>query len=191
MRFIRGTALVCGMFAILGIPAFAGPFVVFPQAGQFASPDGRYIVRSMEDQGAASEFRGTFRALWLTESLTGRSRKLCDYVGEAAVAWSKNNFLVITLYVSRKTSRAMIVSAENPERAQIIDVPALIRMVPPDMRAPLRENDHVFVEASLPEENILHLRVWGYGRHDPNGFRWACQYQVDASTITCGTRPAP
>ena len=191
MSLIRTTALVCGLLAILSIQASAGPFVVFPQAGQFASPDGHYIVRSMENQGQAGEFRGTFRALWLTESLTGRSRKLCDYVGEAAVAWSKNNFVVITLYVSKKTSRAMIVSAAGPAEAMIIDVPTLIRMVPPELRTPLRENNHVFVEASFLEENILHLRVWGYGRRDPNGFRWACQYEMSTAAISCGTLPTP
>ena len=191
MRFFRTIALVCGMLAILGIRASAGPFVVFPQAGEFASPDGHYVLRSVEDQGSAGEFRGTFRALWLTETLTGRSRKLCDYVGEAAVAWSKNNILLITVYVSKKTSRAMIVSAADHEEGMIIDVPALIQMVPPELRAPLRENDHVFVEASLLEENRLHLRVWGYGRHDPNGFHWACQYEIGSAKISCGARPAP
>lgn len=185
MRSWRLTLAVPVMVAILIFQAHANPFVVFPKAGELVSPDGRYAVRNEEHEGAASDFVGTFRSLWLIEVTTGRSRKLCDYIGVAAVAWSNNDFLVITQYLNKKTSRALVFSAAGPEDAVMLDKPTLIRLVPAELRATLRENDHVFVEGSRVEGETLHLRVWGYGQHDGNGFRWRCEYGLREGGVSC------
>jgi hypothetical protein len=165
--------------------AFASPFVVFPKASELISPDGRFAVRSVDTAGAASHFLGTFHSLWLFELSTGRSRKLCDYLGVASAAWSDHGFLVVTQYVGKRTSRALVFSAVSPADPITIDKATLIQLVPVDLRSPLRENDHIFIEGSRVEENTLHLSVWGYGQHDPNGFRYHCEYALREGTISC------
>jgi hypothetical protein len=167
------------------IATLASPFVVFPKASELISPDGRYAVRSVDSVGAASDFVGTFRSLWLYELPTGRSRKLCDYLGVASAAWSSNDVLVVTQYVGKRTSRALVFSAAVAQDAVMLDTATLIRLLPPELRPALRDNDHVFVEGSRVEQETLHLTVWGYGRHDPNGFRYRCEYTLREGTISC------
>jgi hypothetical protein len=43
----------------------------------------------------------------------------------------------------------------------------------------------VFVEGSRVEQDTLHLSVWGYGPHDPNGFRLRCEYSPREGAISC------
>lgn len=176
--------LVAGL-SVGALPTLASPFVVFPKATELVSPDGRFAVRSVDSAGTASDFVGTFRSLWLYELATGRSRKLCDYLGVASAAWSSNNFLVVTQYVGKRTSRALVFSAVTPQDPIMLDKATLIRLVPVELRPALRENDHVFVEGSRVEQETLHLTVWGYGQHDPNGFRYRCEYALREGTISC------
>ncbi len=173
------------MFAILISQAVAAPFVLFPKAKELASPDGRFIVRNAERKTAPNEFVGTSLSLWLVEKATGRARKLCDYIGVAAVAWSNSDFLVVTEYVGKRTSRALVFSAADAIDPVVLDQRTLLRLIPVDLRATLRENDHVFVEASHVAEQTLHLRVWGYGQHDPSGFRWHCEYVFREGAVSC------
>lgn len=185
MRRVWLMLVAAVMLTIVIVPAPANQFVVFPKAGELVSPDGRYVVRNEENGAAGSDFVGTFRSLWLIEVATGHSRKLCDYIGVAAVAWSNNDFLIITQYLNKKTSRALVFSAAGPEESVMLDKPTLIRLVPTELRATLRENDHVFVEGSRVVGETLHLRVWGYGQHDPNGFRWRCEYSLREGGVSC------
>ncbi len=171
--------------AMLCVETLAAPFLVFPKAGELVSPDGRFVVRNQERTASGSDFSGDFHSLWLIELATGRSRKLCDYLGVAAVAWSGNDFLVVTQYVSKKTSRALVFSTTGPEDPVILDQPTLTRLVSVELRPSLRENDHVFVEASRVGEGTLHLRVWGYGQHDIHGFRWLCEYALQQGAVSC------
>ena len=185
-RIAAGVVVVAA--ALCGVAA-AAPFVVFPQAGQLVSPDGRFAVRNVDREAPASDLVGTFHALWLTELATGRSRKLCDYLGLAAVAWSRNDFLVVTQYLSRRTSRALVFSAAQPDDPVVLDQPTLTRLVPVELRPALRDNNHVFIEASRLEDDTLYLQVWGYGQHDANGFRWHCQYALREGTVSCVEDP--
>jgi hypothetical protein len=181
-RIVLAGAVVC---AILITQAVAAPFVLFPMAKELASPDGRFVVRNAERKGAPNEFVGTSLSLWLVEKATGRARKLCDYIGAAAVAWSNNDFLVVTEYVGKKTSRALVFSAADTLDPVVLDQRTLLRLITVNLRATLRGNDHVFVEASRVAEQTLHLRVWGYGQHDPSGFRWRCEYAFREGTVSC------
>jgi hypothetical protein len=185
MRIVRETFVVA-FFAIgLAVHVYAAPFSMFPKTGRLVSPDGRFEVRDLAPESAAGELVGASHSLWLTELTTGRSRKLCDYLGIAAVAWSSNDFLVITQYVGRKTSRALVFSAMSLNEPVMLDASGLIQMVDVEMRSTLRENDHVFVEASRLEEDTFYFRVWGYGKHDPNGFRWNCRYSLTDGGVSC------
>jgi hypothetical protein len=184
MRPSRILLCFCLLVASITI-ALASPFVVFPKASELISPDGRFAVRSVDTAGAASDFVGTFHSLWLFELTTGRSRKLCDYLGVASAAWSSNGFLVVTQYVGKRTSRALVFSAVSAQDPVMIDQATLIQLVPADLRPPLRENDHVFIEGSRVELDTLHLSVWGYGPHDPSGFRYQCQYALREGSISC------
>jgi len=185
MRPWRMMLGVSVMVAIVIVQAYANPFVVFPKASELVSPDGRFVVRNEDSASAASDFAGTFHSLWLIELPSGRSRKLCDYVGVAAVAWSGNDFLVVTQYLSKKTSRVLVFSTARPEDPVMLDKPTLIRLVPVELRPTLRENDHVFVEGSRVEKETLYFRVWGYGQHDANGFRWRCEYALREGGVSC------
>lgn len=184
MRVHRALLCVAAVLAFK-IVAHAAPFVVFPKAGQLSSEDGRFVVRNSDRVASPSDYVGTFHSLFLEDTASGHTRKLCDYVGVAAVAWAKNNFLIVTEYVSKRTSRALIFAADNSRDPVVIDQPLLTRLVPVDLRPQLRENDHVFVEASRIDGETLTLRVWGYGKHDANGFRWHCQYSFLEGAISC------
>jgi hypothetical protein len=182
---LRHLASIFPLLLVLSAACVAAPFVLFPKAGQLSSPDGRFVLQNLESDRGGGEFVGTFHSLWLTEKTTGRSRKLCDYVGVAAVAWSGNDFLVVTEYVSKKTSRALVFPVAHPEEPIVLDAPTVARSIPWERRAALVENDRVFVEASHLEDDTLHLRVWGYGRHDTQGFRWNCQYKLWNGSLSC------
>ena len=185
MRLSRVVLIASVIVVFATVRALAAPFVLFPKAGELASPDRRFVVRNAEREAESSEFVGTFRSLWLIETATGRSRKLCDYVGVAAVAWTKGDFLVVTQYLTKRTSRALVFSPADLDNPVVLDKPTLIRLVPYELRPALEENDHVFVEASRLEDDVLHLRVWGYGRHDRNGFRWLCEYATWNGATSC------
>jgi hypothetical protein len=188
MRVHRTWLCVAALIAF-NILAQAAPFVLFPKAGQLPSQDGRFVVRNADRVAHPSEYVGTFHSLFLEDTASGRTRKLCDYVGVAAVAWAKNDFLIVTEYLSKRTSRALIFAADNSRDPVVIDQPLLTNLVPVNLRPQLRENDHVFVEASQVEGETLTLRVWGYGKHDANGFRWRCEYILLEGAISCEETP--
>ncbi|MGD0163875.1 MAG: hypothetical protein ABSB39_15510 [Candidatus Sulfotelmatobacter sp.] len=177
--------LYVGAVFVFEIVAQASPFVVFPKAGQLPSPDGRFVVRNTDRKAPLSEYVGTFHSLVLEDTASGLSRELCDYVGVAAVAWAQNDVVIVTQYVSQHTSRALVFVADNSRDPVVIDKPLLTNLVPVNLRAQLRENDHVFVEASQIEGEMLTLRVWGYGKHDANGFSWRCEYNLLGGKIAC------
>ncbi|MGA7764625.1 MAG: hypothetical protein WB781_03650 [Candidatus Sulfotelmatobacter sp.] len=184
-RIMIGGAVLIALLSAGSVEAVASQFVVFPKASELVSPDGRFVVRSVDSQGSASDIVGTFHSLWLFELSTGRSRKLCDYLGVASVAWSSNDWLVITQYVSKRTSRALVFSATALKDPLMLDKVTLTRLVPAELRPALRENDHVFVEGSRVEQDKLSLTVWGYGHHDAKGFRWRCEYTMREGTVSC------
>jgi len=182
-----GRLLIAAILLLgLAIPGLAGPFALFPKTGHLVSPDGRFEIRDVEQAGAAGQFLGTFRSLWLTELATGRSRKLCDYLGVAAVGWSNKNSILMTQYVGKKASRAVIFPADRGD-AIMLDSGTLIQLLDAEWRPSLRENDHLFVEAASLEGERFQFRVWGYGKHDPNGFRWNCEYAMSDGKTSCAT----
>ncbi len=168
----------------------AGPFVVFPQMRELISPDGRSIIRNVDAEHLASDFVGTFHTLWLIDTTTGRTRKICDYVGIAAAAWAGNDYVLVTQYLSKKSSRALVFPAHFDQDPIVLDVTLLSRTAPDELREQLGKNDHAFVEVTRFENKVLSVRVWGYGRRDPSGFRWTCDYATDQKTIVC-TKPLP
>lgn len=188
MRFHRTPLCVASVIA-LNILAQAVPYVLFPKAGQLPSQDGRFVVRNVDPVAPASEYVGTFHSLVLEDTTSGRTRKLCDYVGVAALAWTKNNVLIMTEYLSKHTSRVRIFPADDSRDPVVIDQSLLTRVAPVDLRPQIRENDHVFVEASQIDGDTLMIGVWGYGKHDPNGFRWRCQYSLFEGAISCQESP--
>ncbi len=184
MRVHRTLMCVAAVIAF-NLGAQAAPFVVFPKAGQLASQDGRFVVRNTDPVTSPSEYVGTFHSLFLEETASGRTRKLCDYIGVAAVTWTRNDLLVMTEYLSKRTSRVLIFAADNSRGTIVIDQPLLTNLVPVNLRPELRENDRVFVEAVQVEGETLTFRVWGYGKHSANGFRWLCKYSLLEGAISC------
>jgi hypothetical protein len=189
-EIMRGRCLLLALFVCVVLPTLsvAAPFVMFPRAGRLISPDGRFEIRDVDEAGAPGQFAGTFHALWVVEMASGHSRKLCDYFGLAAVAWADHDSIIVTQYMGRKSSRALIFTAAMNGDAFVLDAPGLIPSVAVEMRDALRENDHLFVEASSLERDTLRFRVWGYGKHDPNGFRWNCEYALVNGAVVCEAR---
>ncbi len=187
MRRCRFAVLFAALALALVPPGFgaAGAFVVFPKAGRLISPDSRYEVRDVGPPGSGSDFVGNFHSLWLIDGANGRSRKLCDYFGAAAVAWNDDDALLITEYVGKKTSRALLFAPVTTEQAIMINAPSLLRVIEPELRETLRGNDHVFVEAARFEENTFYFRVWGYGQQSPKGFKWGCRYSLNDGMVDC------
>ena len=170
------------------ITVHASSFVVFPKAAPLPSPDGRYLIRNTDREAPLSEYVGTFHFLFVDDTATGGSRKLCDYVGVAAVAWAKNDLIIVTQYVGKYTSRALVFVAADSGDPVVIDKSLLTSLVPVNLRSQLRENNHVFVEASKVEGEMLTLRVWGYGAHDAKGFSWRCEYHLVDGGVSCEER---
>jgi hypothetical protein len=181
----RGPWLCLGLVLTFTILAQAAPFVVFPKAGQLTSPDGRFLVRNSDRDAPLTDYVGTFHSLYIEEVSSGRTRKLCDYVGVAAVAWAPNDTIIVTQYVNKQTSRAVVFTADDSREPVVLDKPALTSMIETSLRPHLRENDHVFVEASHLEGDTLTLTVWGYGKQDIKGFRWRCEYNLPDGPIAC------
>jgi len=184
---MRGRRLLLASLLLLVVPisSAAVPFSLFPKAGRLVSPDGRFEIRDVDESATPGQFAGTFHALWVFEVATGNSRKLCDYFGLAAVAWAEKDSIIVTRYVAKKTSRALIFTSAMGGESYVLDTPALIQMLPVELRPTLRENDHLFVEPSGLERDIFRFRVWGYGKHDPVGFRWNCEYGLSDGRASC------
>jgi hypothetical protein len=188
MRSFRITLAVAVVFVMLTGAVSPAPFVVFPAAGELLSPNGKFVVRNAEEKHRTSEIVGSVRSLWLLEVATGRSRKLCNYLGVAAVAWSGNDFVMVTEYVGKRTSRAWVFPVDAQGETILLDQPSLTRLAPPEFRDTLRQSDHVFVEAAKLESNILFFRVWGYGNYNP-AFHLKCEYALVEERIACGRIP--
>lgn len=168
----------------------AQQFATFPDRPELRSPDGRFLIRSVDHAASPSDFSGLFRSLVLEETRSGRSWAVYNYVGRVAVAWSGNRFIIVTDYVSKRTSRGLVFAVDSslePITVEqvTLDKVQLARLLPAEPNVHLLENDHVFVEASRVEGDALTLRVWGYGARDPKGFRLACQYDLRAGTAAC------
>ena len=187
-RTTRFAALAVAM-AALALPSAAEPFVLFPKAAELFSPDRRLVVRNQEHPATPGELVGPGRSLWLVDLATHRARKLCNYLGVAAVRWSGNDFVLVTEYVTKKTSRAWVFPVAEGPQPVVLDKPSLVRALPAQLRDVLRENDHVFLEASKVNAGVLLLRVWGYGAHDRNGFRWICGYDLQTGDVHCSENP--
>jgi len=160
-------------------------FIMFPDRKELRSPDGQYVVRSVDHVARPGKFTGVFRTLIVEEVSTGRVRKLYDYVGRVAVAWSGNDFILVTDYVNKKTSKAIVLPVAPDRDGLVVDKTQLIPLLPEEQHVRLEQNDHVFVEASSAEGRALKLRVGGYGRHDAAGFRYSCQYDLILGTAVC------
>jgi hypothetical protein len=163
----------------------AAPTVVFPNARELRSPDGRFLLRNAEREAPSTDFAGTFHSLWLVDVASGSSRKLCDYVGVAAARWSDNEHLVITEYLGKKNSRALLFSLARAEESVTLDRNAIISLIPAQSRTILRDSDRVFVEGVGVEQGVLALTIWGSGKDVKRSFRWHCNYDVREHSITC------
>ncbi|MGC2194903.1 MAG: hypothetical protein WA628_09510 [Terriglobales bacterium] len=165
--------------------ACAEQFAVFPDHKELRSPDGRFVIRSVDHVARPGEFTGVFRSLVLEDAATGSARGLYNYLGRVGVAWSGSNFVIITDYVSKKTARALVFRIDQPGEYLVIDKPHLAARIPDELRAQLERNDHVYLEVSRIEGTALTIRVWGYGVRDPQGFRFLCTYDLNEGATSC------
>lgn len=177
--------LLLPLLVCVALRVFSEDFALFPDRKELRSPDGKYVIRSVERTPQPGEFVGVFRALIVEEIATHKTRVLCDYLGRAAVAWSENNYIIVTDYVGKRTSRALVFSVDQDAGGFVVDKNDLQRRVSASFSEQLRGNQHVFVEAVKVQGGRLSLRVWGYGTHDPRGFRLFCDLELDTGNATC------
>ena len=173
------------LLVLASMRAMADPFAIFPDQKELRSPDGSFVIRNEELAGARSEFTGMFHALALQRVGGGESRTLYAYVGRVAVAWAGNNQIILTDYVSKRSSRAVLLSTDPNIDAVILDKVRLASLLDWSTGVHLRENEHVFVEAARLDGTDLALTVWGYGSRDPKGFRWDCRYDLNNGRASC------
>ena len=181
--YFRSIALL--LLALVGTSLSAEQFTIFPDQKELRSPDGLYVVRSVDHAARPGDFSGVFCTLVVEEVSTGRVRKLYDYVGRVAVAWSGSDYIIVTDYVNKKTSRAIVFPVASDRDGIVVDKTQLISLLPESQHVHLEQNDHVFVEASGVEGRALKLRVWGYGRCDAAGFHYSCRYDLILGTAVC------
>ncbi len=167
----------------------AEQFAVFPDRKELRSPNGKFVIRSVDHVAARGEFSGMIRWLVLEETATGKLHPLYNYVSRVGVAWSGDNFVIVTDYVSKKTARAMVFDMNHPGEFLVIDKPHLTAELHEQPREQLEGNDHVYLEVSRIEGSASLLRVWGYGRRDPQGFRFWCTYDLKQRTVSCPENP--
>ena len=165
--------------------AQAGPFVVFPDSKELHSPDGRFVIRSVEHAASHGEFSGLFFSLTLEDTVGGTIRGLHNYSGRVAVAWSGSNYIIVTEYMGKRSSRALVFRVDRPLEYIAINKTSLLPHIADELKAHIEGNDHVFVEVSRIENGTLALRVWGYGTRDPKGFGFGCVYGLDQDRVKC------
>src|SRR5215467_14506462 len=68
------------LLALVFPRASAEQFTLFPDRKEMHSPDGRFVVRSIEHSVTANEFSGVFRTLVLEEAATATLRAFAMYV---------------------------------------------------------------------------------------------------------------
>jgi hypothetical protein len=181
-------AVAC--LALILIPsallALGGAFVTFPDStNELPSPDGQFLVRSTNYAATTGVFSGKFHALFLEEHRTGKSRKLCDYLGKVAVSWVAADIIVVNEYYTARGARALVFATDETISAVVIDRNRLVKLLDPITSRRLLGNDHVYVEAYKLDGNILSLRLWGYGSQDAKGFNFSCDYILNRDAATC------
>jgi hypothetical protein len=179
---------VAGLLFVMAVTGFsyAENFKVFSSGEvSWTAPDGRYTIHTVERDAAASKLPGAFHALVLEDARTGSSRQLCNYYGTLAVAWSQDDFVIVTEYVNRSNARTMVFAPSQNSDPVVITPRHLAKLLPADIGAHLIGNDHVYVEAATVEQDRLKLRVWGYGARDASGFSLRCEYGLQDGTATC------
>jgi hypothetical protein len=102
-----------------------------------------------------------------------------------AVAWSGSDFIIVTDYVNKKTSRVLVFPMNANREVLVVDKVQMSSLIPEAQSIHLQQNDHVFVEVSSVEGSALNLRVWGYGWRDSTGFRLLCRYDLAGGTVAC------
>jgi hypothetical protein len=119
-------------------------------------------VRSVDHVSRPGEFPGVFRTLIVEEVSTGRVRKLYDYVGHVALAWSGNDFILVTDYVNKKTSRAIVFPVAPERDGLVVHKTQLIPLLPEEQQVHLEQNDHVFgsVECGRKSAEIAGMGLW-------------------------------
>jgi hypothetical protein len=180
------SCVVAVLIVAMAVFGAEGKFATFPddQAG-LRSPDGKFIVRSVEEAGDPSNFVGVHRSLILEDHIGGGSWKLCDYLGHVAVTWATDNLIIVNEYYTSNGARMRLFAADGKIAPLMIDRARLARIVSDDLGRHLTGNDHVYVEGYKLNGNILGIRVWGFGAVDKNGFRFKCDYNLEQNTASC------
>ena len=75
---------------------------------ELPSRDGQFLVRSISYGTAPGSISGKFHALVLEERRTGKSHKLCDYLGKIMVFWTADNVLVVNDYYTDMGARVLL-----------------------------------------------------------------------------------
>ena len=185
MRTPRFLCLLLPLLLCIAVLTLGEDFAVFPDRKELRSPDGKYVIRSVDHIARPGDFVGVFHSLILEETATHQVRVLCDYLSRVAVTWSEDTYIVVTDYAGKRTSRVLVFTVDPNAGGFVVDKNDLMRRLPGSLSDKLRENEHVFVEALRMHQRTLSLRVWGYGPHDYRGFRLVCDFELETGKVDC------
>jgi hypothetical protein len=127
----------------------------------------------------------------LEETGSGRSRKFCDYLGVAAVAWAKNEFIIMTQYVSRRTSRAAVVTADGSREPVVIDQPLLTKIVPVELRPQLRKTTMCLWKCRESRERHSRFGCGDMGSTMPTAFAGTACMDCPQAAFPARKSPGP
>lgn len=183
------TLVLWGVVAVART-VFAESFATFPEHKELVSPDQRYVLRSVDFSHNPSDYKGMFHTLVLEDRQSRTSRRMYDYVHKVAVAWS-GDYIIVTDYLSHKAARALVFSVDPRADTFMVDRVDLADRISQELGSHLRYNERVFVEAVRMQGHTLIFRVWGNGSHDPKGFRFACEINLDRGDAACDETVPP
>jgi hypothetical protein len=178
VRSLGSIVLASLLVCVVGTPRAAEtPGAEFPgHRGGLTSPEGRYVVLNIDSQTENQvHYLGDNHALYLVDLKVPSVKRVHAYGRSASVRWSpkgsaffindrtgSNSSNVIVFVLARGT--ALDISKELKKRVQ---------------HKSITGNDHVYLEATeWLAENIVKIKVHGYGDVDPKGFELWYEYVI-------------
>jgi hypothetical protein len=166
-------------------PVWAQQFAVFPDRKELRSPGGRFVIRSVE------HCRKALRAQRRVPIVDPGGYDNGDLARPLSLPWPCGrrpgaNFIIVTDYASKRTSRALIFRIDQPNEYTIIDKPHLTAQLPAQFRPHFDGNDHVYLEGVEDRRRYSDTPGVGVPNSRQAGFRSPCGYHLNERRASCG-----
>ncbi len=156
--------------------------VVFPGDSEVCSPKGAYCIvnKDSTDQKDAIAIGGNHVLILRNKKTGGEEESIYAYQRRVDVEWSpEGTKLLITDHAGSDYSFPFVLLFENGRRGINIET-ELRKQLGSDKS--IFENHHVYIEGNKwLSENIILMKIHGYGQVDPQGFVLWYQYDIGGS----------